>query len=131
MRIVPVRRGSRERYGAIVDVLDRMIDEAAAALQAATGGAALCRITASGSPGWSAKRAEGRWAALQALASALRQDDSDPARAVASLRERWAADLARWSTQPDSSWVPYCEGGLEGLADVEAAVSTEPPDEDG
>lgn len=113
-----------------MDVLDRMIDEAAAGLQAATGGAALCRITASGSPGWSAKRAEGRWAALQALASALRQDDSDPARAVAALRERWAADLARWSAHPDSSWVPYCEGGLEGLAEFDAAVSDGPPVQD-
>jgi hypothetical protein len=44
---------------------------------------------------------------------------------VASLRERWAADLARWSAQPDSSWVPYCEGGLEGLAEFDAAVSKE------
>ena len=83
-------------------MLDRMIDEAASGLQAATGGAALCRITASGSPGWSAKRAEGRW----------------------------VADLARWSAQPDSSWVPYCEGGLQGLAEFAAAVSDESLDQE-
>lgn len=111
-------------------MLDRMIDEAASGLQAATGGAALCRITASGSPGWSAKRAEGRWAALQALSSSLGADDSDPHRAVASVRERWAADLARWSAQPDSSWVPYCEGGLQGLAEFAAAVSDESLDQE-
>ena len=100
-----------------------MIEEAAVGLHAATGGAALCRITASGSPGWSAKRAEGRWAALQALAAAMRAGGSDPRAAAVALRERWAADLERWSAQPDSSWVPYCEGGLAGLDEFTGALA--------
>ena len=104
----------------VVELLDTLIDEAAARLQSATGGAALCRITASGSPGRSAKRAEGRWAALQALSSALSADESDPRTAAESLQARWQSDLDRGSADPASSWVPYCEGGLEGLAEFVA-----------
>ena len=111
----------RAHYRVDVDVLDRMIDEAASELQAATGGAALCRITASGAPGRSAKRAEGRWAALQSLSSALVTDPSDPRATAAALLEQWESDLTRWRAHPQSSWVPYCEGGVEGLREFVAS----------
>jgi len=112
----------RAGYRVTVDLLDRMIDDAAAGLQESTRGAALCRITASGSPGRSAKRAEGRWAALQALASSLAKDPADPLATAVALQERWQADLDRWSTDPESSWVPYCQGGVEGLEEFVTAA---------
>lgn len=97
------------------DVLQQLIDRAAIELHAAAGGSALCRITASGSPGSRVKRAEGQWAALQALARCMRPDDQDAFSHAQRLILEWQGDLDRWSTHPGSSWVPYCEGGLEGL----------------
>ena len=105
------------------DLLDRLIEAASEDLHAATRGAALCRLTASGSPGATAKRAEGAWAALNALARSLADGGRDPRETAQQLRDTWNADLLRWSADPRSSWVPYCEGGIARLDEYISALS--------
>jgi hypothetical protein len=99
--------------------LEHLIAAAEGDLQAASNGAALCRITAKGAPGRSVKYFEGRWAALRALTKTGERDpDSTDLRTEAErLLIQWQADLERWSTHEGSSWIPYCEGGVAGLAD--------------
>lgn len=81
--------------------------EAAAALNAATGGAALCRI---GGTGGTAKALEGRVAALQEVRRALRDDpDAD----LQIVLDRWSADLAVRRKQASSAaWLEYLEAGV-------------------
>ncbi len=99
--------------------LEHLIAAAEGDLQAASNGAALCRITAKGAPGRSVKYFEGRWAALRALTKAApdRADATDLHTEAERLLIQWQADLDRWSTHEGSSWIPYCEGGVAGLAD--------------
>lgn len=80
----------------------------------------MCRITAAGAPARDIKFAEGRWAALRALARATAQgaDDAAPSDRAALLLSEWQADLQRWRSQPSSSWIPYCEGGVAALTDL-------------
>lgn len=103
------------RLAAMSQVLQELIEQAASELQSASGGAALCRITSAGSPGSRVKRAEGQWAALQALSRALKSASADPVTSAHKFLTEWEADLNRWSAHPGSSWIPYCEGGVAGL----------------
>ena len=95
--------------------LDRLLAEAEADLTAASGGRALCRITATGAPARSVKFFEGSWTALRALARTVETDPGDAAAAARHLRAEWQADLDRRSSHPDSPWIPYCEGGIAAL----------------
>lgn len=81
--------------------------EAASALNAATGGAALCRIEGSGG---SVKALEGRVAALQEARRALRNDpDTD----LQVILDRWTADLAvRLAQSSSPAWLEYLEAGV-------------------
>lgn len=88
---------------------------AADELQDASGGAALCRMTASGSPESRVKRAEGQWAALQALSRMRNASDGFPLASAQELIDQWQCDLDRWSEHPGSSWIPYCEGRIHGI----------------
>jgi hypothetical protein len=99
----------------MLEIVDQLKNRAAIELQAASGGEALCRLTASGSPGNRVKRAEGRWAALNALSRSLGTEDCDSLVLAQKLISQWQSDVDRWSEHPGSSWIPYCEGGLEGL----------------
>jgi hypothetical protein len=97
------------------ELLQDLIGRAADELQDASGGAALCRMTASGSPGSRVKRAEGQWAALQALSRKLNASDGSPLTSAHELIDEWQCDLDRWIEHPGSSWIPYCEGGIQGV----------------
>lgn len=98
--------------------LERLLAAAQDDLQAAANGAALCRITASGSPARSVKFFEGTWAALRALATVAEPDPAVLRVEAERLLVRWQADLERWSAHEGSSWIPYCEGGVAGLRQV-------------
>lgn len=105
-------------YPSIVDMpelVDQLIEHAALELQAASGGAALCRMTASGSPGSRVKWAEGQWAALHKLSRSIASGTEDPQSYARALLAQWEGDLDRWREKPGSSWIPYCEGGVSGL----------------
>jgi hypothetical protein len=99
--------------------IEELLADAESRLQASTGGRALCRVTADGAPGRAVKLAEGRWAAIRALSRAVGADaDADRQREHARLLlDEWQAELARWSTHENSSWIPYCEGGVAALKD--------------
>lgn len=97
------------------EVIDRLLNEAIRDLELATNGSALCRLSASGSPGTAAKRAEGSWAALNALTRLLAEGGGDPRVHADQLLDKWNADLNAWSSDPRSSWVPYCQGGISAL----------------
>ncbi len=97
------------------ELVDQLIERAALELQAASGGAALCRMTASGSPGNRVKWAEGQWAALHKLSRSIRSGTGDPQSCARTLLDQWEGDLDRWRENPGSSWIPYCEGGVSGI----------------
>jgi hypothetical protein len=97
--------------------LERLITAAQDDLQAASNGRALCRITASGAPAESVKYYEGTWAALRALARAAESDPEVLRLEAERLLVQWQADLERWSAHENSSWIPYCEGGVAGLTE--------------
>ena len=97
------------------ELVDQLIERAALELQAASGGAALCRITASGSPGSRVKWAEGQWAALHKLSRSIASGTDDPQSCARTLLDQWEGDLDRWRENSGSSWIPYCEGGVSGL----------------
>ncbi len=97
------------------ELVDQLIERAALELQAASGGAALCRITASGSPGSRVKWAEGQWAALHKLSRCIAIGIVEPDSCARALLDQWEGDLDRWREHPGSSWIPYCEGGVSGL----------------
>lgn len=97
------------------ELIDQLIERAALELQAASGGAALCRITAAGSPGSRVKWAEGQWAALHKLSRSITGGTDNPLSCAQSLLQQLQSDLDRWRGDPGSSWIPYCEGGVSGL----------------
>ena len=91
--------------------LDRLIESAAADLDAASGGGALCAISRSGRPAPAVKYHEGRWAALTELRRARAV-----AKAAAQVRSRWLADLERMNLQEaGDNWLAYAQGGVDAL----------------
>lgn len=113
-------------HNSYTEIADQLKNRAAIELQAASGGAALCRLTASGSPGSRVKRAEGQWAALNALSRSLGTEGCDYLVLAQKLISQWQSDVDRWSEHPGSSWIPYCEGGLEALREfVEITSNSE------
>jgi hypothetical protein len=93
--------------------LDRLIEAAAADLEAAAGGGALCAISRSGRPAPAVKYHEGRWAALTELRRAHRRGDE----ATEQVGGRWRADLDRLSEQEaGANWLAYAQGGVDALA---------------
>lgn len=80
-------------------------------LQAASGGAALCRIDGRREQ---VKELEGRMAALSECRRALRKDPNTDLHAI---HERWQADLtARRESGSSQAWLDYLTGGLAELA---------------
>jgi hypothetical protein len=98
-----------------VSTLGHLLSLAEADLTAATGGRALCRISAAGAPTRSVKFLEGAWAALRSLALAIDSDSLDAAAAAERLRVEWRTDLLSRSSHPESPWIPYREGGISAL----------------
>jgi len=95
--------------------LDRLIEAAAADLDAASGGGALCAISRSGRPAPAVKYHEGRWAAL----TEFRRVRREGAEAADEVGGRWQADLDRLTRQQaDANWIAYAQGGVDALADV-------------
>ncbi len=109
--------------GGRLDQVERRIAELSAALQAATGGAPLCRRDdASGSAGGlgSAKHVEGRISALREARRALQRD---PGVDLADLVDRWRADLGRRAGQgAAAAWQEYLLGGVEELERVRSSA---------
>jgi len=99
----------------MTEILKQLLDLAEQELQSASGGSSLCRLTTSGSPGAAVKRAEGQWAALKELSRKPQPGCDDYLSTARQLLERWTHHLDQWSIDPRSSWVPYCQGGIEGL----------------
>ncbi len=95
--------------------LDRLIEAAAAGLNAASGGGALCAISRSGRPAPAVKYYEGRWAALTDLRRELRRGEEGSEQ----VSGRWLADLDRLTEQQaGENWLAYAQGGVDALADV-------------
>lgn len=94
----------------LMATVEQRLAEVSASLNAATGGAALCRIDGTGG---SAKSLEGRMAALLEVRRSLRRDPSaDPAR----IADRWRADLAlRREKGSSAAWTDYLGAGSDEL----------------
>lgn len=88
-------------------LVELRLEQVSAALNEATGGAALCRIDGTGG---SAKHLEGRMAALLEVRRILRRD---PDAGLAAVLDPWrstrAAHLARGAS---AAWLDYDEGGV-------------------
>jgi hypothetical protein len=104
-------------------VVEQRLAEVTASLNAATGGAALCRIDGTGG---SAKTLEGRMAALLEVRRTLRRDpDAD----LAAIAERWRADLeVRRAKGSSAAWTDYLSAGAEELTRLLPARTTAPTD---
>lgn len=95
-----------------LDRLTRLRDEALRDLEQASGGAPLCRVSATGTQGQTIKYFEGRYAVLTEL---LRAD-----------RELWASIATAWeerlgklqSERAGKAWIMYSSGGVDALCDV-------------
>ncbi len=110
--------------------VERRLASVSSSLNAATGGAALCRIDGTGG---SAKALEGRMAALLEVRRTLRRQ---PAADLGGIVERWRSDLAlRRERGGSAAWLEYLAGGvaeLESLAGSAAEAddpSTDAPTE--
>jgi hypothetical protein len=94
----------------LAPLVQSRLDEVSGSLQAATGGAALCRIDGTGG---SAKWLEGRMAALLEVRRLLRRDpQADPGPLLDRWRANREAHLAR-GTSP--AWRDYDDGGVTEL----------------
>lgn len=96
-------------------VLARLLEIAEADLQAASGGAPLCKVSQTGTNGQGVKYFEGRWAALREV-----QRGSEPREAF----QRWRQSHEKHLTQGSSpDWVSYSAGGVDALFELLGASS--------
>jgi hypothetical protein len=94
----------------LAPVVQQRLEAVTGSLHDATGGAALCRIDGTGG---SAKRLEGRMAALLEMRRLLRRDpDADPGPVLDTWLARRAAHLARGASP---AWRDYDDGGVAEL----------------
>lgn len=113
-------------------LVKRHEDAALAALEAATGGAPLCRADGSGPR--SVKSSEGAAVALAEVRRALGRGPSDRSlqeaeAVVAEVHARWAATAARRESGP--AWREYISGGLGALDELEADLARRPVGSEG
>ena len=105
-------------------MVERRLGEVINSLDAATGGAALCRIDGAGG---TAKHLEGRTAVLLAARRLLRRDpDAD----LSGMRDQWRADEATHQRRGSSAaWLAYLAGGCAELDHLlTTAEPRKPPD---
>jgi len=95
--------------------LARMLEVAEADLQAATGGAPLCKASQTGTTNQSVKYFEGRWAALREV-----HRGADPRESFHRWRREHEAHIAKGAGQ---DWVHYSAGGVDALFELLAATS--------
>jgi hypothetical protein len=102
-------------------LVEQRLAEVSGSLNAATGGAALCRIDGTGG---SAKSLEGRMAALLEVRRTLRRDpDAD----LAPMAARWRADLElRRAKGSSAAWIDYSSSGTDELARLLAHTDPAP-----
>ena len=108
-----------------LDRVEARLAEVSTSLQAATGGAALCRIDGTGG---SAKSFEGRTAALLEVRRLLRRD---PEADLTPVLARWRADLASHTSRGSSAaWLEYVAGGVAELEHLLGTTPAEPREGD-
>lgn len=90
--------------------LSTLLEQAESDLQAATGGAPLCRPSSTSTRQQSIKYFEGRWAALREVA---RGDDAD--QALSRWQESYRTHQDRGSA---TDWVQYAAGGVDALTEL-------------
>lgn len=101
----------------LLETVARRLREVSESLNAATGGAALCRIDGTGG---SAKSLEGRAAALQAARRALRRGGEEDA-VLDDLLQRWRQDLAkRTDSGAGAAWLDYLSAAVAELEHLRA-----------
>ena len=109
------------------DVLARRLDQALAALDAASGTSSLCSLSKSGLPMPGIKYPEGAWIALREVTRAVREPADIPS-VTCAVRDRWSADLARHEAAGSGvDWIAYLTGGLDALDDVILAMTSPAP----
>lgn len=96
-------------------VLARLLELAEADLQAASGGAPLCKVSETGTTGQGVKYFEGRWAALRDV-----QRGAEPREALHRWRQAHEDHLAQGSGR---DWVSYSAGGVDALFELLGASS--------
>ncbi len=102
-----------------LDLLERRLVDAAAALDTGTGGAAVCAPARAGTRAPAAKYLEGRWAALHEVSRACRRSQLDVVIVAGTAREPWAAHLARLHERSaGADWIAYRSGGLDALTEL-------------
>lgn len=98
--------------------LDELVVAAAEALDAASGGNAVCTFTRAGAPVPGIKYAEGRWAALREVQRTVAAG-APLGDAVARVARGWADALAALRSRgAGTDWIAYRSGGSDALGDL-------------
>jgi hypothetical protein len=95
--------------------LDRHLERASSALDAAAGTSSLCSLSRAGVPMPGLKYPEGAWAALREVKRRARSG-ADVSVSASEVLERWRADLVSHEQRgsgPD--WIAYLTGGVDAV----------------
>lgn len=106
--------------------LRQLVDAAAASLEAATGGRAVCTAARDGAALPGVKYAEGRWVALREVVRAASAPDRLAETALA-VRTAWVKELEALRARgagPD--WIAYRSGGVDALEQLAADAGAGP-----
>ena len=85
------------------------------------GASSACAIARDGGSFPAYKFHEGRVAALGEVARGLRRAEQSEAELIASLAERWRAEVERRADQ-SRDWQAYAAGGLDAVREIEELV---------
>jgi len=110
-------------------LLDDLLSAAIRALDASTGGVAMCTFTKARVAVPGMKYAEGRWAALREVRRASIATGSVQG-ATADARSAWRAAIDRAAVDgvgPD--WIAYRCGGVDALDELTASLTSAPREE--
>jgi hypothetical protein len=110
-------------------LLDDLLSATIRALDASTGGVAICTFTKAGIAVPAMKYAEGRWAALREVRRASIANGSVQLATVAA-RSAWRAAIDKAGVDgagPD--WIAYRSGGIDALVELTASLASAPREE--
>lgn len=109
------------------DLLNALLEDAAATLGRLAGGAAVCTFSRAGVPVPGIKYAEGRWAALREVQRATSKG-ADLGTIVQAALSHWEAELESVVARAAGrDWVAYRTGGVDALGTLLESPATAPP----
>lgn len=107
----------------MIDILETLRQNAANAMQDATGNASICQIHKDGQVTGGMKYQEGRLVVMGEVIRRIKKGET-PADVLDSLATRWTAQLAQYQSveRPTMAWVAYSQGGVDAIAEIRRVV---------